>query len=190
MLKRCSFSVLILLFLLSGCSNSETSQQMDYEETKKMVVDILKTDDGKKAIKDVMTDEEIKQKLVMDEKSITSTIEKTLVSEKAATFWEEKFKDPEFAESMAKSLKTENEKLIKNLMKDPEYRKMMVELLQDPSLETEMKNILKSTEYREHLQQVLQETMDTPEFKSKFKELLDKAAKEASTLIKQETHLL
>jgi len=179
MLKRCSISLLLLSFLLGGCSDSETSKQMDYDETKKMIVDILKTDDGKKAIRDVMEDEEMKQNLVMNEKDVKNTIEKTLVSDKAADFWKEKFKDPEFAEAMATSMKSENEKLIKNLMKDPEYRKMMVELLQDPSIETEMKNILKSTEYREHLKEVLQETMDTPEFQSKFKGLLDKAAKEA-----------
>ncbi|CAI9387597.1 spore germination lipoprotein GerD [Niallia sp. Sow4_A1] len=187
MLKK-GITLLLIISLLSGCSDSESSQQMDYDQTKKMVVDILKTDDGKKAIREVMDDEEIKQNLVMNEKAVTSTIEKTLVSEKAADFWKKEFQDPEFAETMAKSMKTENEKLIKNLMKDSEYRKMMVELLQDPSLETEMKNILKSTEYREHIKQILQETMETPEFKSKFKEMLDKAAKEASSSFISEKH--
>lgn len=181
MLRKGTLVVVLLLSisLLSGCSDGEASQQMDYDQTKKMVVDILKTDDGKKAIREVIGDEEIKEKLVMDEKTVNQTIEKTLVSEKAASFWQEKFKDPAFAETMAKSMKTENEKLLKNLMKDPEYRKMMVELLQDPALETEVKNILKSTEYREHLEQIMQETMETPDFKKKFQELLDKAAKEA-----------
>ncbi|WP_368773623.1 GerD family protein [Mesorhizobium sp. M7A.F.Ca.MR.362.00.0.0] len=41
--------------------------------------------------------------------------------------------------------------------------------------------MLKSTEYREHLMQVMQESMDTPEFKKKFQEMLDKAAKEAAS---------
>lgn len=176
--KYCYISILSFV-LLTGCSGGESAQQIDYDQTKKMVVDILKTDDGKKAIREVIGDEEIKQKLIMDEASIKDTIEKTLVSEKAADFWKEKFKDPEFAETMAKSMKTENEKLIKDLMKDSEYRKMMVELLQDPALETEMKNILKSTEYREHLETIMKETMDTPDFKTKFQDLLDKAAKKA-----------
>ena len=40
---------LIVSVLISGCApKDESSGQMDYEETKKMVVDILKTDDGKK----------------------------------------------------------------------------------------------------------------------------------------------
>ncbi|WP_445492970.1 spore germination lipoprotein GerD [Niallia sp. 03133] len=178
-------SVVILLLstiILSGCSDSESAtQQMDYDQTKKMIVDILKTDDGKKAIRDVIGDEEIKENLIMNEKSINNTIEKTLTSDKAAEFWKDNFKDPKFAEAMAKSMKTENEKLLKSLMKDPEYRKMMVELLQDPEMESEVKKILKSTEYREHLESILKETMDTPSFKNKFKDILDKAAKEAST---------
>lgn len=184
MLKK-GVVIFLLVGILSGCSDSESSSQMDYDQTKKMIVDILKTDDGKKAIRDVISDEEIKQNLVMNEKTINTTIEKTLTSDKAADFWKENFKDPEFAETMAKSMKTENEKLLKNLMKDSEYRKMMVELLQDPSIESEIKKVLKSTEYREHLEKIMQETMDTPTFKSKFQELLDKAAKEASSI--QET---
>ncbi|WP_235851988.1 spore germination lipoprotein GerD [Niallia nealsonii] len=181
MLKKGVVILLLLIGILSGCSDSDSSSQMDYDQTKKMIVDILKTDDGKKAIRDVISDEEIKQNLVMNEKTINETIEKTLTSDKAAEFWKENFKDPEFAETMAKSMKTENEKLLKNLMKDSEYRKMMVELLQDPSIESEIKKVLKSTEYREHLEKIMQETMDTPTFKSKFQELLDKAAKEAAS---------
>ena len=45
----------------SGCSQNGTSvAKMDYEETKKMVVDILKTDDGKKAIQDVFLTNQLK----------------------------------------------------------------------------------------------------------------------------------
>ncbi|MGP7819312.1 spore germination lipoprotein GerD [Niallia sp. 01092] len=182
MLKKSVIVLLLSIGILSGCTDGETSpQQMDYDQTKKMIVDILKTDDGKKAIRDVIGDEEVKQNLIMNEESINQTIEKTLVSKKAADFWKENFKDPKFAETMAKSMEEENKKLIKNLMKDPEYRKMMIELLQDPELESEVKKILKSTEYRKHVENVLKETMDTPEFKKRFQDLLDKAAKEASS---------
>ena len=187
MFKKYSIVLLLSLSILSGCSAGETAQQMDYDQTKKMVVDILKTDDGKKAIRDVIGDEEIKENLVMNEDAVTKTIEKTLVSDKASKFWTEKFKDPDFAETMAKSMKTENQKLLKDLMKDPDYRKMMVELLQDPAIESDLKNVLKSTEYREHLLEVMQESMDTPEFKKKFQEMLDKAAKEAASGIEVQT---
>lgn len=41
--------ILGLFIVLTACTQSDqSSQNTDYETTKKMVVDILKTDDGKK----------------------------------------------------------------------------------------------------------------------------------------------
>ena len=62
-----------------------------------MVVDILKTDDGKKAIQEVMSDEKMKEKLVMDQKVVSDTIQQTLTSDKAIEFWKKTFSDPKFA---------------------------------------------------------------------------------------------
>lgn len=174
--------LLLLTFLivaLSGCTGTEESGgELDYEQTKKMVVDILKTDDGKKAIQEVMADEKMQEKLVMDQKVVTDTIEKTLTSEKGADFWKKNFEDPKFAESIAKSMKKENETLLKDLMKDPEYRGMMIEVLKDPELEKELTTILKSKEYREHVQKVVTETFESPLFKVKMQAILIKAAEE------------
>lgn len=176
--------LLLSFFILTftGCSGNETSGgELDYEQTKKMVVDILKTDDGKKALQEVMSDDGMKQKLVMDQKIVTDTIEKTLTSEKGTDFWQKSFEDPKFAESIAKSMKKENEKLLKDLMKDPEYRGMMIEILKDPELEKELTNVLKSKEYREHLQTVISETFESPLFKVKIQSILIKAAEEIKT---------
>lgn len=174
--------LLLLFFMivaLSGCTGTEESGgEVDYEQTKKMVVDILKTDDGKKAIQEVMADEKMQEKLVMDQKVVTDTIVKTLTSEKGADFWKKNFEDPKFAESIAKSMKKENETLLKNLMKDPEYRGMMIEVLKDPELEKELTTILKSKEYREHVQKVVTETFESPLFKVKMQAILIKAAEE------------
>ncbi|CAM3850117.1 spore germination lipoprotein GerD [Cytobacillus oceanisediminis] len=168
-----------IVFFISGCGQGETGGgQMDYEQTKKMVVDILKTDEGKKAIEELMADEKMQQKLVMDQKIVAETIEKTLTSEKGTEFWKKSFDDPKFAESMAKSMQKENEQLLKDLMKDPEYRGMMIEVLKDPELEKEVTNVLKSKEYREHLQKVVTETFESPLFKAKIQDLLLKAAEE------------
>jgi spore germination protein D len=176
--NRLLFLTLILI-TISGCTGGETTGgEVDYEETKKMVVDILKTDDGKKAIQEVMADEKMQEKLVMDQKVVTATIEKTLTSEKGADFWKKSFEDPKFAESIAKSMKKENEALLKDLMKDPEYRGMMIEILKDPELEKELTNVLKSKEYREHLQKVITETFESPLFKVKMQAILIKAAEE------------
>lgn len=171
--------LIFILITITGCTGQESSGgEVDYEQTKKMVVDILKTDDGKKALQEVMADEKMQQKLVMDQKIVTETIEKTLTSDKGTEFWKKSFEDPKFAESIAKSMKKENEKLLKDLMKDPEYRGMMIETLKDPELEKELMTILKSKEYRDHLQKVITETFESPLFKVKLQAILVKAAEE------------
>ncbi|UAC48334.1 spore gernimation protein GerD [Bacillus aquiflavi] len=168
---------LFIIIFVSGCSsNNSNSAQIDYDQTKKKVVDILKTDEGKKAFKEVMSDEKLKRELVMDQAVVSETIEKTLTSEKGNDFWKKSFEDPKFAESFAKSMKKENEKMLKDLMKDPEYRAMMVEILKDPEIEKNFTDVLKSNEYRKHLQNIMTETFDSPLFKAKIQEILLKAA--------------
>ncbi|MGG5254647.1 spore germination lipoprotein GerD [Neobacillus sp. SM06] len=171
---------MVLLLFLASCSSGDSSgaSQLDYDQTKKMVVDILKTDDGKKAIQDVMSDEKMKEKLVMDQKVVSDTIQQTLTSDKAVEFWKKTFSDSKFAEGVAKNMRTENEKLLKDLMNDPEYRAMMIQVFKEPEIQKEMADALKSKDYRAHLQSVITETMDSPLFKTKMEEILIKAANE------------
>ncbi|MFP5109408.1 spore germination lipoprotein GerD [Neobacillus sp. C211] len=175
--------LLPIMVFLTSCSSNDASGggQIDYEETKKMVVDILKTDDGKKAIQDVMSSDSMKEKLVMDQKVVSDTIQQTLTSDKAKQYWKETFSDPKFAQSISKNLKSENKKLLKELMNDPEYRGMMIEVFKEPEIQKELADALKSKEYREHLQKVITETVDSPLFKAKIQELLLKAAEEANS---------
>lgn len=175
--------LLPIIVFLTSCSSNDASSggQIDYEATKKMVVDILKTDDGKKAIQDVMSSDSMKEKLVMDQKVVSDTIQQTLTSDKAKQYWKETFSDPKFAQSVSKNLKSENKKLLKELMNDPEYRGMMIEVFKEPEIQKELADALKSKEYREHLQKVITETVDSPLFKAKIQELLLKAAEEENT---------
>ncbi|MBO1515299.1 spore germination lipoprotein GerD [Metabacillus bambusae] len=172
-------SMTIICLTISGCAPKEEAGQVDYEETKKMVVDILKTDDGKKALQEVMKDEEMKQVLIMDQKVVTETIQTTLTSDKGAKFWQKVFEDPKFVESFAKSLKEEHEKVIKGLMTDPEYQKLLIEVLQDPEMEKSIQTSMKSQEFRKHLQELIMETLSSPLYKAKIQDTLLKAAEEA-----------
>lgn len=171
--------IFAVLFLITGCNQEAVGNaQIDYEQTKKMVVDILKTDDGKKAIQEVMSDEKLRQELIMDQAIVTETIQTTLTSEKGIDFWKKTFQDPKFAEAIAKSMQKEQEQVLKNLMNDPEYRGKLIEILKDPELSKEMSDLLKSNEYREHLKQVVTETIESPLYQTKIQELLLKAAEE------------
>lgn len=176
--------LLLLLFLacFTGCSSSDTSSggQMDYDQTKKMLVDILKTDEGKKAIQDVLSDPKMKASLVMDQNVVTNTIQQTLTSDKATEFWKKAFSDATFAQAVAKNMKTENQQLLKELMNDPEYRSMMVEVFKEPEIQKEMTDALKSKDYRSHLQSVITDTMESPLFKAKMEQIILKATSDMS----------
>lgn len=181
MKKIVTLLLLSIILLLSACSSEQGSGQVDYEQTKKMMVDILKTDEGKKAIQDIMADSKMKQELIMDQAVVSDTIEKTLTSDKGSDFWKKQFKDPEFAKSYATSMKKENENLLKTLMKDPDYQEMMIDILKDPEYQKEMTDLLKSKEFRKHLQDTIVETFDSPLFKVKIQDTLMKAAQEMSS---------
>jgi spore germination protein D len=164
---------LFIFTFLNGCASNEAQgNQGDYEETKKMLVDLLKSDDGKKAIKEVLTDEEIKKQIIMDQDSVQLAIEETLTSEKGAQFWKERMQDPKFAEAFAKSMQKEHEELMKKLMKDPEYQKMMMEILKDPEMEKQSLELLKTQSAREQMSKVITETFESPLYKAKIADIL------------------
>ncbi|MBS4175662.1 spore germination lipoprotein GerD [Bacillus sp. FJAT-49736] len=179
------FALLLLtpmIILLASCSGSETKAgQMDYDQTKKMIVDILKTDEGKKAIQDIMTDDKMRNQLIMDQSTVTKTIESTLSSNKGKDFWKKSFSDPEFAKAYAKGMKKENENLLKSLMKDPDYQGMMLSLLKDPEYQKQVIQLMKSKEMRKHFQNTMIETFDSPLFKAKMQTTLLKAAQEMNS---------
>jgi spore germination protein D len=181
MKKTLALLLFSLAFILSACAGTTNSgQQMDYDQTKKMIVDILKTDEGKKAIKDIMTDSQLKQELIMDQAVVTDTIKNTLTSDKGTEFWKKSFSDPKFSEAVAKGMKTENEALLKKLMKDPDYQKMMLDILKDPDYQKTMASLLKSNDYRKYLQSSILETVDSPLFKTKLEDAISKSAKKSS----------
>ncbi|WP_043931525.1 spore germination lipoprotein GerD [Bacillus sp. EB01] len=170
------------ILILSACTGggNQAQSKLDYEETKKMLVDILHTEEGKKAIQEIVTDEKIKQEMIMDQAVVSETIQKTLTSKEGTDFYKKSLENPKIAASMAKGMKTENEKLLKDLMKDPEYRAMMIEIFKEPEMQKEMADALKSKDFRLHLQSVIAESMQSPLFKAEMQKLLLQAAEEAT----------
>ncbi|ALC88366.1 spore gernimation protein GerD [Bacillus sp. FJAT-18017] len=182
MKKRLVLLVSGAILILSACTGggNQAQSKLDYEETKKMLVDILHTEEGKKAIQEIVTDEKIKQEMIMDQAVVSETIQKTLTSKEGTDFYKKSLENPKIAASMAKGMKTENEKLLKDLMKDPEYRAMMIEILKEPEMQKEMADALKSKDFRLHLQSVIAESMQSPLFKAEMQKLLLQAAEEAT----------
>ncbi|MFC0559033.1 spore germination lipoprotein GerD [Halalkalibacter alkalisediminis] len=173
------FIFTMLLTILASCAQAESGgASPDYESTKKMMVDMLKTDEGKQAIKEIMGDEELQQEIVMDNAFVKLTIQQTLTSEEGRKFWQDVMQDPEFAQKFAESMQTENEKILKGLMKDPEYQAMMITVLQDPEMEAAILETMKSKEYRQQVMTIMSEAFESPFFTAKVNEILTKVAQQ------------
>ncbi|MFB9757945.1 spore germination lipoprotein GerD [Ectobacillus funiculus] len=183
-MKRIPFILLSFLLLLTvaACAQENNSAQaeLDYDQTKKMIIDILKTDQGKNAIQDVLKDEKMKQALILDETVVKQTIQDTMTSEEGQKFWEKMFKDPQFSASFAKSVQKEQGDLMKVLLKDPQYQAGVIDILKNPEVEKQMLEVMKSKEYRLHLQQMLNETAESPLFQTKMIDVISKAIEKAN----------
>lgn len=180
-MRRLLFILIIGLscLTLGACSSeSSASKEVDYDETKKMVVDILQTEDGKKAIQDILTDEKMKQNLVIDDDVVKDAINNVLSSKKGQKMWTKLFSDPAFVKVYAKSMSEQNKKLLKKLMDDAEYQKQMLKLLQNPEITEQMLEVLKSQKFTAHLEEQIQKTLETPLFQAKIQDILLKAASE------------
>ncbi|UOR10574.1 spore germination lipoprotein GerD [Halobacillus amylolyticus] len=169
----------ILVVFLAACGGSpQASGEADYETTKKMMVDILKTDDGKKAMTEVLKDEKMQQSMALDSEVVKQAVSETLLSEKGKEFWGQLFTDPKFVQEFSKVIEEEQKKLMKGLMKDPEYQKSLIELYQNPEMMEQMLEVMKGQKFRAHLEKTIQETLNSPVFQAKMTETLLQAAEQ------------
>jgi spore germination protein D len=172
------FFILLSSLFASACTVTDDQGQQDYEATKQMVVDVLQTEEGKKAVQEVVQDEEIQEQLIMEQDFIKETIQTTLASEEGQEYWQEIMKDPEFAKTFAESMQEENENLLKGLMKDPEYQSMMLDIMKDPEMEQNYVELMETKDYREQVRAIVTEAMESPLFVARLNELLQQMAKE------------
>jgi spore germination protein D len=171
-----------LFVLLSACSGGNAQgagdNNMDYQETKKMMIDLLKTDDGKKAIQDIMKNEDMKKQLLMNQDFIKQTIQQTLASKQGKQYLQSMLKDPKFEKALAQTMMKDNQKVLKNLMRDPEYQAMMMDILKNPEMQKQYLELMKSKPYRQQMQKVITETFQSPLFKSKMASMLQQVVNE------------
>ena len=114
MMKRIFLLSFCLIFILAGCLNENSSKkELDYDQTKKMVVDILQTDEGKKVLREIIADDKMKQHLIMDSDTVQQSMTKILDTKASTTMWQRLFEDPEFVKAYQASMEDEQKELFK-----------------------------------------------------------------------------
>lgn len=165
------------LFISTGCLKGDSaSNDHSYDTTKKMVLDIMQTDDGKKAFVEVLSEEEFKKTLILENDVVKQTILEVLKSEEGAKTWSQYFSDPNFAQEFASSMEESHKNLINTLMNDANFQKYFLDVLQNPEVTLQMITALKSQQFREHLQQSIEDALNSPAFQAIITETLLKAA--------------
>ena len=169
MKKKC-FYLLGLLLLLAGCSMQQASPS--YDEMKKMMTDALQTEDGKKAIRQMFADPDFKELLILEQPEVKKSIEDTLLSKEGEDFWKKSFDDPKFTEKVAKSMKEQQQDIMKELMKDSSFQKELETFFSQPEMLKQMETVMKSPDMKEHLEKVVTETIDSPLLQMKWQKLI------------------
>jgi spore germination protein D len=176
MVTKLKYFALILLTigLLAGCSGSNSSSP-SYEEMKKIVIDALQTEEGKKSIRKLLDDPEFQSLLVIDNDQVKKSVEQTMLSKDAEKFWKEVYQDPKFSEKMAKSMVKQQEELMKALMKDPDYLKDLENFFASADMKKELGKILQSADLRKEMEKVVEETIQSPSLQTKWQKLVEEA---------------
>jgi spore germination protein D len=178
---------LLIFGMLAGCGSDQQQSQFSYKEMKSLVVDILKTEEGQKAIeeatakkKEQQTDQmRIMQMLESPQgEQIRLAVKEVLTDPSYPKILQDMMTDPKFAGEFAKAVQKENKEIHKELMKDPEYQTLLLETLKNPEFEEMFMELMKSKAYRQQMMTVMTETMENPVFKMKMLELMEKALEE------------
>lgn len=179
------FSIFLILVILASCSDGPSAQP-SYEEVKKIVLDAIQTEDGKKAIRQLLEDPNFRELVVLEHNEVQTAINNALVSEDAKEFWKKTFEDPKFKEAMAKSMQEQQKEIMKQLMKDASFQEDLIAFFGQPDMKKELETILKSAELRKEMEKVVMETIESPLLQTKWQELIKKSGEEGGGGSKEE----
>ncbi|TVX97566.1 spore germination lipoprotein GerD [Paenibacillus cremeus] len=176
----------LIVSLLTACGSDNQSASSgggnNYKDTKSMVMDILKSEDGRKAIQEATIQSNTKMQTLSagDTQMLQLAVKDVLVDPQSNQFLQKMITDPKFAGQFAKAIEKDTKKLHKDLLKDPEYQKSMLDAMKSPDFETMMLNTMKTTPYRTQTKAVIQESLQSPLFRLELMDLMKKVLQEES----------
>ncbi len=166
----------IIVLLLSACAAPQQANP-SFDEMKKMMADAIQTEEGKKTLRKILAEEDFRELLVLEQPEVKKSIEETLLSEKGDDFWKTAFEDPKFTESIAKSLKEQQEDVMKGLMDDASFQKQLESFFKQPDMQKQLEEIMKSSTMKEQYEKAIEETINSPLLQMKWEKLIQEAGK-------------
>ncbi|AIQ43853.1 spore germination lipoprotein GerD [Paenibacillus sp. FSL R7-0297] len=181
-----------LVMALTACggeqSSSSSSGQGGYKEMKTMVVDILKSDEGKKAVEEALSTPSsgegstsglsMKMMPMQTTEQIRIAVKDTITAPEYQKEIEKIMTDPQFAGEFAKAINTQSKELHLQLIKDPTYQKSVEEIMKSPEMMKMFLDLTKTSDYRKQSMTIMQEAMQNPLFRMEVLDLLKTVVQE------------
>ncbi|GAB6992459.1 spore germination lipoprotein GerD [Paenibacillus pini] len=174
--------ILGLSAALTGCGSEQNYSQQpqgDYKEMKTMVVDILKSDEGKKAVEESLKGGSqgggsggMKMMSLQASDDIRTAVKDTLTAPEYKKELEKIMTDPSFAGDFAKAINSQNKEIHKQLIKDPTYQKAVADIMKSPEIMKMFLDLTKTPDFRKQSMTVMQEAMQSPLFRMEVMNLL------------------
>ncbi|MNB67250.1 Spore germination protein GerD precursor [compost metagenome] len=189
-IQHCGLALsLILVLTACGSEQSGSSQQFSYKEMKTMVVDILKSEEGKKAVEEALSSSSsssgtsgtgvISMKMMPQaNEQIRMAVKDTITAPEYKKEIEDVMTDPKFAGDFAKAISSQSKQLHLQLIKDPTYQKSVAEIMKSPEMMKMFLDLTKTSDYRKQTATVMQETMQNPLFRMEVLSLLKTVVQE------------
>jgi spore germination protein D len=183
------FTIIFIQISLTSCgsgsdNSSSQGQGQSYKDTKTMVIDVLKTSEGQQAIMDAgkhSKDTSIKLLATGEGQQIQLAVKEIMTQDTGKKILEKTMTDPRFAGQFAQAVQSNIKQIHKDLIKDPQYQKSMLELMNNPEFEKILTTTMKNTVYRQQMMNVIQESLQSPLFKMQLLEMLKKVVEEGVT---------
>lgn len=176
--------VLVTALTACGSEQSSSSSQTGYKEIKSMVVDILKSDEGKKAVEEAMNGGassgggmSMKMLSSASTEEIRTAVKDTITAPEYEKKIEEIMKDPKFAGDFAKAISSQSKDLHQQLIKDPTYQKSVQDIMKSPEVTKMFLDMTKSSDFRKQSMTIMTEAMQNPLFKMEVMEMLKSVVK-------------
>lgn len=177
--------LLMVILLATSCGNQQQPEQssQSYKDVKSMLLDILNSEEGQKAVQQAANkNQDATMKLLStgEGQQIQVAVKEVLTDPNYVQIIEQTMLEPKFAGDFAKSVQKYSKQLNKDLMKDPEYQKQMLELMNNAEFKNLVMETMKSPEYRQQTIKMMEESLKSPLFRVQLMELFRTVVQEES----------
>lgn len=169
-MKKIGVFLFVCLLLLGACAPQQSGPSLD--EIKQLLSDAIQTEDGKKALRKILAEDEFRELLVIEQPEVKKAIEETLLSKEGEDFWKSAFENHKFTESIAKSMQQQQEDVMKKLMEDASFQKQLEGFFQQPDMQKNLETILQSSTMKEQYEKAIEEVINSPLLQTKWQELI------------------